>query len=211
MPAGITMKNILALIILCLALFGLLQSKDAFSNPGPGITHIQDTLTETALILIDIQDFYFDTSRAPLAGRYEASRHAGEILKHFRETGQEVVHIIHKGGGDIHEFVAPLAGETVFVKEYVSCFRETPLLEYLQEKEVKRLVIVGMMTHMCVEAATRAADDLGFETVLIHDACATRDLKYGDEVISARDVHLSTLSTLRAYAKILSTREFLGK
>jgi hypothetical protein len=50
---------------------------------------------------------------------------------------------------------------------------------------------------------------MGFETILIHDACATRDLKFGDEVISARDVHLSTLSTLRAYAKIVSTQEFL--
>jgi nicotinamidase-related amidase len=64
---------------------------------------------------------------------------------------------------------------------------------------------------MCVEAAIRAAADLGFETMLIHDACATRDLIFEDEVISARDVHLSTLSTLRAYAKILSTREFLGE
>jgi nicotinamidase-related amidase len=52
-------------------------------------------------------------------------------------------------------------------------FRETPLLEYLKEREIQRLVIVGMMTHMCVEAAIRAADDLGFDTILIHDACAT--------------------------------------
>ena len=118
---------------------------------------------------------------------------------------------MHKGGGDIHEYVTPLTGETVFVKEHVSCFRETPLLEYLQEKEVERLVVVGMMTHMCVEAATRSADDLGFETILIHDACATRDLKYGDELIAAKDVHLSTLSTLRAYAKVVSTKDFLGE
>ena len=93
----------------------------------------------------------------------------------------------------------------------MSCFRETPLLEYLREKDVDRLVIVGMMTHMCVEAAARSADDLGFETILISDACATRDLKYGDDVIAAKDVHLSTLSTLRAYAKVTSTAEFLGE
>jgi len=122
-----------------------------------------------------------------------------------------LVHIAHKGGGNIHALVEPLPGETVFIKEYVSCFRETPLLGYLREREVKRLVIAGMMTHMCVEAATRAAADLGFETILIGDACATRDLKYDDRVIPARDVHLSTLSTLRAYATILSADEFLGE
>ena len=74
-----------------------------------------------------------------------------------------------------------------------------------------RLTIAGMMTHMCVEAATRTATDMGFETVLIHDACATRDLKFGDDIIAAKDVHLSTLSTLRAYARIQSTAEFLGE
>jgi len=175
------------------------------------ILSAQDPEPVTALVLIDIQAFYFDTAKAPLAGREEASVKAGLILDHFRETGQEIVHIKHKGGGEIHENVKPLAGETVFVKEHVSCFRETPLLGYLREKGVDRLVIAGMMTHMCVEAATRAADDLGFETILIHDACATRDLTFEDEIIGAKEVHLSTLSTLKAYATILSTGEYLGE
>jgi len=84
-------------------------------------------------------------------------------------------------------------------------------LEYLQEMGINELVIAGMMTHMCVEAATRSADDLGFRTILVHDACATRDLKFGDDIIKARDVHLSTLSTLRAYAEIISAEEYLAR
>ena len=178
----------------------------AFSAYAPA----QETEPGTALLLIDIQAFYFDTAKAPLVGREEASFQAGRILEYFRENGQEVVHIKHKGGGEIHDHVRPLPGETVFEKEHVSCFRGTPLLDHLMTKGMKKLVIAGMMTHMCVEAAARAADDLGFETILIHDACATRDLKFEDEVIAARDVHLSTLSTLRAYATIQSAAEFLS-
>ncbi|OPH81450.1 hypothetical protein B2M20_17630 [Nitrobacter vulgaris] len=34
------------------------------------------------------------------------------------------------------------------------------------------------MSHMCVDATTRAANDLGYRTVTIHDACATRDVKF---------------------------------
>jgi nicotinamidase-related amidase len=64
---------------------------------------------------------------------------------------------------------------------------------------------------MCVEAATRAASDLGYKCILIHDACATRDLKYGDKIIKAEDVHLSTLSTLKNYSTILSSEEYLKK
>jgi nicotinamidase-related amidase len=64
---------------------------------------------------------------------------------------------------------------------------------------------------MCVEAATRAASDLGYKCTLIHDACATKDLKFGERVIKSEDVHYSTLSTLRSYATIMSTGEFLKK
>lgn len=67
-----------------------------------------------------------------------------------------------------------------------------------------------MMTHMCVEAAVRAAHDYDFETTLIHDACATRALKYDAKEVSAADVHLSTLSSLnRYYARVLDTITFL--
>ena len=176
-----------------------------------GLSFAQETNPKTALVLIDIQAFYFDTTKAPLTGRFEATEKASAILQHFRKEELEIVHVMHKGGGEIHELVRPAPGELVIVKEEVSCFRDTPLLDSLQTREVERLVIVGMMTHMCVEAATRSADDLGFEAVLIHDACATRDLKFGDEVVEAREVHLSTLSTLGAYARIMSAEEYLAE
>jgi len=68
-----------------------------------------------------------------------------------------------------------------------------------------------MQTHMCLEAATRAAADLGFECVVIGDACATRDLEFGDHTVAAADVHASTLATLdRTYAKVVDTETFLG-
>ena len=46
-----------------------------------------------------------------------------------------------------------------------------------------------MQTHMCLEAATRAASDYGFNCTVIEDACATRDLNYGNTTIKAKDVH----------------------
>lgn len=46
-----------------------------------------------------------------------------------------------------------------------------------------------MMTHMCIDATVRAAVDLGFETTLIEDACATKDLSYLDKVVPAEQVH----------------------
>jgi nicotinamidase-related amidase len=63
---------------------------------------------------------------------------------------------------------------------------------------------------MCVEAATRAASDYGFKCILVHDACATKDLQYGDRIIKSEDVHYSTLATLKSYAKVESTEDYLS-
>jgi nicotinamidase-related amidase len=64
---------------------------------------------------------------------------------------------------------------------------------------------------MCVEAAVRAACDLGYKCILIHDACATKDLKFGDRIVKSEDVHYATLSTLKSYAAVISTEEYLNR
>ena len=167
----------------------------------------------TALLLIDIQDFYFSGGRSPLENPEKASLNAKKLLEKFREKGMLVVHIRHnaKSGAEIHKHVMPIKKEKVISKDHVNGFKDTDLLKYLRTNKVKQLVICGMMTHMCVEAATRAAYDFGFDCILIGDACATRDLKYGDKIIKAVDAHLSTLSSLDGYyAKVMNTEDYLG-
>lgn len=167
----------------------------------------------TALLIIDIQDFYFPRGALPLAGSEAAGRNAARILEKFRKEGRLVVHVGHnaKNNMGFYKTVTPTSGEKVFYKNEVNAFNGTDLLSYLKEQKVQRLVIMGMQTHMCVEAAVRAASDLGFECILVGDACATRNLKYKDREISAEDVHDATLSTLDGtYATVVDTETFLS-
>jgi len=167
----------------------------------------------TALLIVDIQDFYFPGGKVPLVEPEAAAANAARVLAAFRAEDKPVVHIRHdfEPGGSIHASVAPIEGERVFTKTEVSCFNGTKVLAHLKQIGVERLVIVGMQTHMCLEAATRAAHDLGFECVVVGDACATRDLKYGDRTVPAADVHASTLATLDGtYAKVVDTETLLG-
>ena len=166
----------------------------------------------TALLLIDIQDFYFPGGQLPLVGPEQAAANAAKLLAAFRAAHLPVIHVRHEAasGGDINAAVAPVEGEQVFTKSEVSCFNGTGVLAALRELGVERLVIAGMQTHMCLEAATRAAHDLGFECVVIGDACATRDLTWGGTTVKAADVHASTLATLdRTYATVTDTASFL--
>jgi len=166
----------------------------------------------SALLLIDIQDFYFPGGRVPLVEPEKAAQNAARLLEHFRKEELPVIHVRHNSepGGMIHKIVEPLPGEMIFSKDAVNCFVNTDLLDSLRSNRIDTLVICGMQTHMCVEAATRAASDYGFKCILVHDACTTRDLKYGERLIKAEDVHYSTLVTLKNYATVVSASEYLN-
>ena len=178
---------------------------------------------KTALLVIDIQKDYFPGGKYPLVNPEEAARKAYELLQCFREHGERHVHIQHislepdasffiKGdsGSDIHDIVAHFEGEPIIYKHEPNSFLNTDLLDLLKSWEIERVVICGMMTHMCVDATARAASDLGFDVLLAEDACATRDLKYDDTVTPADLVHKSFLAALKSYGKVMKAEEIIA-
>lgn len=180
---------------------------------------------KTALMLIDIQNDYFPQGAMTLEGSLEAGRNAANILSHFRENKLSVMHIQHLSvqpgatfflpdteGALFHHAVQPHPGETVIKKHYPNSFRETGLLDHLKKEKITHLMIGGMMTHMCVDATVRAAFDYGFICTVLHDACATRGLVFGDQTIPAAQVHGAFLAALGAvYARILGVKDAVAK
>jgi len=68
-----------------------------------------------------------------------------------------------------------------------------------------------MMTHMCLEATPRAAFDLGFQSTVVHNACATRSLSFADETVPARQVQAAFLTALGAvYVKIVGVDDYIS-
>ena len=168
--------------------------------------------SDTALLIIDVQEFYFPGGALPLDSPEAAALNCKKLLSKFRKENQTIIHIGHNvpQGGSFHPNVKPLDGEKIVMKSEASAFKGTELAGYLKQHKVKRLVICGMQTHMCVEAAVRAASDLDFECILVHDACATRALKFEGAVTDAASVHYSTLSSLAGtYASVIDTDSFL--
>jgi len=177
----------------------------------------------TALLVIDIQNDYFPGGKMELEGALEAGRKAGALLQCFREHSGKHIHIQHESirpgatfflpgseGIRIHDSVPHYVGEPIVYKHFPNAFRETSLLELLRGWQTERLVICGMMTHMCVDATVRAAVDLGFEVWLAADACATRALRYGEELVPAAQVQAAFLAALSSYAKVFSTEQVLA-
>ncbi|HLO57855.1 MAG TPA: cysteine hydrolase family protein [Bacteroidales bacterium] len=179
--------------------------------------------TKTALLLIDIQNDYFENGNMALVGSETAGNNTKWILEKFRNDKLPVLHVQHIAlkptatfflpgtkGAEIHDYVKPAPQEKVIVKHFPNSFRETELLGYLRKSEITDLVICGMMTHMCVDATVRAAKDFGFTITLIGDACATKDLELNGNKAKAADVQTSFLAALnQTYAKIEVTSNYL--
>ena len=178
---------------------------------------------KTALLVIDIQKDYFPGGKYPLVEPLAAAKKAYDILQCFREHKGHHVHIQHislepdatffiKGdsGSDIHDAVAHFEGEPIVYKHEPNSFLNTNLLEMLQGWGVERVVITGMMTHMCVDATVRAASDLGFKVIVTEDACATRDLEFGGVTIPSEHVHKAFLSALESYGDVMKSDEVIA-
>lgn len=167
---------------------------------------------KTALLIVDIQNFYFPGDGPGLVNAEQTSLKAKEILQIFRDKKQLVVHVRHKAakGFEIQKNVKPISNEKVITKEEVNSFLRTDLLEYLKSNNINRLIIIGMQTQMCVEAAIRAGHDFGFECVVIQDACATRDVMYRGKTVKAEDVQTCILATVTdgGYGKVLDLNIF---
>jgi nicotinamidase-related amidase len=180
---------------------------------------------KTALILVDIQNDYFAGGRMELDGMDTAGEKAGQLLTFFRDNQWPTFHIQHISnyegatfflpdtkGVEIHAAVKPRPDEPVIQKHFPNSFRSTPLLDALKSAGVENVVICGAMSHMCIDATTRAAADFGFGCTVIHDACATRNLDFGKKKILAQDVHASFMAALAsAYAKVIGFKEYLSK
>lgn len=179
---------------------------------------------DTALLLIDIQNDYFENGTMTLVGSDEASKHARKLLEHFRSKQWPVIHIQHIAvkptatfflpntpGAEIQKNVLPLDHEKVIVKHYPNSFRETDLPDHLKKLGITNIVICGMMTHMCVDATTRAAKDSGFNCIVIGDACATKDLEIDGQAVNALEVQKSFLAALNYfYSTVMTTDHFLS-
>lgn len=180
-----------------------------------------------ALLIIDVQNDYFEGGAHTLVNAAEAGQQAQQVLQTARKQQLSIVHIQHFAvnegadfflpntrGAAIHADVSPGPEEKVIIKNYPNSFRETTLLEHLQANGITDLVICGMMTDVCVDATVRAAMDLGFSTTVIGDACATRDRELYGKTIKAREINDAYLAGMTAlnglYARVITTAEFLA-
>lgn len=173
---------------------------------------------KAALIPIDIQRG-FDLPPWGRRNNPDMESRGLQLLQAWRRADQPVFHVRHDSiapgsslrpgqiGNAFRPGFEPHGDEPVIAKSVNCAFIGTDLELRLRRARIDRLVLFGISTDMCVSTTARVAANLGFETLVVGDACFCFDQTGIDGgIIPAESIHAAHLATLHAeFAQVIDT------
>ncbi len=104
----------------------------------------------------------------------------GRFFSDFIKDGEDEASIV--------DALLPMQGEIVISKTTYDAFLHTSLESYLRDRQIRQVVITGVLTHMCVETTARSAFCRGFEVYIPADGTATgREELHFHSLLAAAD------------------------
>lgn len=182
-------------------------------------------MTKTALILIDIQNDYFEGGLWLVDKMQQAANNAKRLLDNARRNDDMIFHIYHEipsdeapffrpgtHGAKIHDCVAPKGQEKLILKHRPNSFHNTSLRQDLEAAGITDVVICGAMSQMCIDATARAAADFGYAVTVVADACGAKEQAFNDQVVPAEQVHAAFMGSLAlTYAQVVLVDAYLSE
>ncbi|MGA3191128.1 MAG: isochorismatase family cysteine hydrolase [Candidatus Bathyarchaeia archaeon] len=150
----------------------------------------------------------------------KAVKNARRILQVCRKKGYDIVHIklgaqtsnprhtakinrkadfivpMDAEKGRFLDEVKPAKGELIFPKTNGGAFTGTNLDFVLRNMDIDSIIVTGFLTDQCVLATAICGGDIGYDVLLIEDACTGTTKENHDAVVKlAKDVFLKVKST----------------
>lgn len=143
----------------------------ALRRPIPAIADLLATARRLGMLVVHTREGHRpDLSDCPPA-KLERSRAAGAEIGRPGPLGRLLVR-----GEPGHEIIAELQarpGEPVVDKPGYGAFHQTDLAQILQARGIRRLILSGVTTEVCVHSTLREAVDRGYRCLLVADACGS--------------------------------------
>ena len=177
-------------------------------------------LDRAVLLPIDMQQA-FDAPPWPRRWNSDVDAHGLALLAAWRSAGRPIIHVRHDSvqpgsslargtpGNAFRPGFGPLAGEPLVTKSVNSAFIGTDLDLRLERLGAKHVVTFGISTDMCVSTTVRTGANLGWDMILVPDACDCFDLPDGSGgTIPAEEVQRAHVATLAfEFCRTLPTAE----
>ncbi|MBU0684238.1 MAG: cysteine hydrolase [Candidatus Thermoplasmatota archaeon] len=177
----------------------------------------------SALLVIDMQRYFLESdSHAFIPAATEIVGNVTSILEAYRRRDLPVIFTRHANSrgapavsmerwwrdvlyeddqlSEISPALAPEPGEHVLQKSRYSAFVGTDLEGRLRSLGIERILITGVMTHLCCETTARDAFMRDFDVFIVIDGTASK----------SEDLHTASLRTLTdGFAIPVTTEEVL--
>lgn len=177
----------------------------------------------SVLLPVDMQQA-FDLPSWPRRWNEAVDRNGLALIEAWRARGLPIIHVRHDSvtpgstlapgqpGNAFRPGFGPKDGEALVTKSVNSAFIGTDLDLRLKRLGIRKVVVFGITTDMCVSTTVRTGANLGYDMVLVEDACDCFDLPDGaGGTIPARESHRIHVATLRfEFAEVVATREVLA-
>lgn len=180
-------------------------------------------LDRAVLLPIDMQQA-FDTAPWPRRWNNRVDANGLALLQAWRSAGRPIIHVRHDSvqpgsslapktpGNAFRPGFGPLDGEQLVTKSVNSAFIGTDLDLRLKRLRAKHVVAFGISTDMCVSTTVRTGSNMGWDMIVVPDACDCFDLPDGHGgTITAEDIQRAHVATLGfEFARIMDTTELTG-
>jgi nicotinamidase-related amidase len=177
---------------------------------------------QAALLSIDVQQG-FDLQPFGPRNNPDMETNGLALLQAWRQAGRPVYVVRHDSrvpgspftpgtpGNALKKGFEPQAGEPLVTKSVNSAFIGTDLEARLRAAGVRQVVLFGISTDMCVSTTARMAANLGFELVVVGDACHTWSQRTPEgELLDGELLHRAHLATLHSeFGRVVRTAELL--
>lgn len=179
-------------------------------------------MSRRALLVIDVQNDYIDgpfritypavnDSLPKIAAAMDAATAHGIPVVVVQHSSTMDSPIFRPGshGWENHPTVASRPSQLQIEKKLASALAGTGLDDWLREREIDTLTLVGYMTHNCIDSTARDAAHRGYQVEVLSDA--TGSLPYAHERGQAdgQTLHQATLTVLHtAFALVLPQAEW---
>jgi nicotinamidase-related amidase len=183
-------------------------------------------MTKRALIVIDVQNEYFDgalpisdppteVSLANIGRAMDAASTAGVpviVVRHGEADPEAAIFRAGTHAWELHPEIERRSRDHLLDKTLPGSFTGTPLGEILAEADVDTVAITGYMTHMCVDTTSRQAAHRGLAVEILNDATGALPLENSGGIATGEELHRATLVAQgQFFADVVSTDEWLSR